>query len=169
MHPHAPRVPLMNLRPEILRQRPQADQHESQTRQRDAGARKEWRTTSDQVGNEVYPDVPGRRPQVSSTVLSSMRLTDSLIAVRLIPFALIIIIAEEVIPLVVMYAPFILPSTCILPSQKERIDAKKRDKIAAYASEMTQVFEAIRQRGLADSSADAGTLLSGSGVTAVGG
>lgn len=68
-----------------------------------------------------------------------------------------------------MYAPSILPSTCILPSQKERIDAKKRDKRAAYASEMAQVFEAIRQRGLTDLSADARVLLSGSGVTAVGG
>ncbi|KIP08288.1 hypothetical protein PHLGIDRAFT_35050 [Phlebiopsis gigantea 11061_1 CR5-6] len=90
-------------------------------------------------------------------------------ALKLIPFALIIIIAEEVIPLVVMYAPSILPSTCILPSQKERIDTKKRDKRAAYASEMTQVFEAIRQRGQTDLSADARVLLSGSGVTAVGG
>ena len=51
---------------------------------------------------------------------------------RLIPFLLIVIIAEEVIPLVVIYAPFLLPSTCLLPSQKERIDAKKREKQDDY-------------------------------------
>jgi len=44
--------------------------------------------------------------------------------VKLVPFLLIVLILEEVIPLVVMYVPGLLPSTCILPSQLERIQSK---------------------------------------------
>ncbi|KAG9051352.1 hypothetical protein FS837_008447 [Tulasnella sp. UAMH 9824] len=43
---------------------------------------------------------------------------------KLVPFLLIVLIIEEIIPLIVMYAPGILPSTCILPSQLERIHTK---------------------------------------------
>jgi LETM1 and EF-hand domain-containing protein 1, mitochondrial len=82
---------------------------------------------------------------------------------------LIILIIEEIIPLVVMYAPGLLPSTCILPSQKERIDAKKREKKAAYVATMPETFEEIRQRGLADPSADTRALLDGEGLVAIGG
>lgn len=87
----------------------------------------------------------------------------------MIPFALIIIVLEEAIPLVVMYAPGILPSTCILPSQKERIDTKKREKRAAFAATMPEVFEAIRQRAIADPAANAAALLEGDGLAAIGG
>ena len=69
----------------------------------------------------------------------------------------------------VMYAPFILPSTCILPSQKERIDAKKREKMAAYARTMPETFAEIRRRGLADPSADTTALLDSEGLVAIGG
>lgn len=65
---------------------------------------------------------------------------------RLIPFALIIIIAEEAIPLVVMWAPFLLPSTCVLPAQKERISAKKRATQQACAEHNKSVFEEILTR-----------------------
>lgn len=41
---------------------------------------------------------------------------------RLVPFISIIIILEEILPLVIIYAPFLLPSTCKLPSQARRID-----------------------------------------------
>ena len=65
---------------------------------------------------------------------------------RLIPFALIILIIEEIIPLVVIYAPFILPSTCVLPSQKERIDAKRRAKQFEYSQLHKSVFEDVYLR-----------------------
>jgi len=91
-------------------------------------------------------------------------------ALKLIPFALIILIAEEAIPLVVMYAPGLLPSTCVLPSQKARIDTKKREKKAACAATMADVFEDIRQRGQADPSADTASLLgSRTDLVAIGG
>ena len=41
---------------------------------------------------------------------------------------LIALILEEVIPLIVMYVPGMLPSTCVLPSQKLRIDTKRRER-----------------------------------------
>lgn len=47
--------------------------------------------------------------------------------VKLVPFLLILLIVEEALPLVVLYAPFLLPSTCILPSQRARILWKRDD------------------------------------------
>ncbi|KII92861.1 hypothetical protein PLICRDRAFT_51194 [Plicaturopsis crispa FD-325 SS-3] len=47
---------------------------------------------------------------------------------KLIPFLIVVIILEEIIPLIALYAPWMLPSTCLLPSQRERIEAKKQDK-----------------------------------------
>ena len=69
---------------------------------------------------------------------------------RLIPFILIVIIAEEVIPLVVIYAPFLLPSTCLLPSQKERIENKRREKQKTYAHSMVSVFQSVHNRALSE-------------------
>ncbi|PCH43839.1 hypothetical protein WOLCODRAFT_138619 [Wolfiporia cocos MD-104 SS10] len=59
---------------------------------------------------------------------------------KLVPFLLIIIIIEEILPLVVLYAPFLLPSTCLLPSQKARIDEKRREKQQLYAKEYKSTF-----------------------------
>ncbi|KAJ7675090.1 hypothetical protein B0H17DRAFT_1081724 [Mycena rosella] len=47
---------------------------------------------------------------------------------RLVPFVLTALILEEIIPLIVLYAPGMLPSTCILPSQRDRIQDKAMDK-----------------------------------------
>lgn len=65
---------------------------------------------------------------------------------RLIPFALIIIIAEEAIPFVVMWAPFLLPSTCILPAQRERIAGKKRAQQAIIVETQKNMFDDILKR-----------------------
>ncbi|KAI9066620.1 hypothetical protein FKP32DRAFT_1589494 [Trametes sanguinea] len=80
-------------------------------------------------------------------------------ALKLIPFALIIIIAEEAIPLVVIYTPFLLPSTCLLPSQKERIDAKRREKQRSFAELMQPVFEGVHSRALSQPDASLDVLL----------
>ncbi|KAI0082005.1 hypothetical protein K474DRAFT_1655927 [Panus rudis PR-1116 ss-1] len=81
--------------------------------------------------------------------------------IKLIPFAIIVILLEEVIPLVVIYAPFLLPSTCILPSQKDRIDSKRRDQQRTYISLMGEDFERIQNLVSADPSISADALLSG--------
>ena len=53
---------------------------------------------------------------------------------------MIVMILEEIIPLVVMYAPGLLPSTCILPSQLERIqgraEAKRKEALLALSSRL---------------------------------
>ncbi|KAJ3490931.1 hypothetical protein NLI96_g1098 [Meripilus lineatus] len=90
-------------------------------------------------------------------------------ALKLIPFALIIIVIEEILPLVVLYTPFLLPSTCILPSQKERIDGKKRGKQQGYALTMHSVFEEIFQKGQSDPSLSVQSLLEGPGLTSMSG
>jgi len=41
---------------------------------------------------------------------------------RLVPFLTIVAVLEETLPLIVLYAPFLLPSTCKLPAQAKRID-----------------------------------------------
>ena len=61
---------------------------------------------------------------------------------------MIIIIAEEAIPLVVIYAPFLLPSTCLLPSQRERIENKRREKQTNFAISMKSVFRDVYQRAI---------------------
>ncbi|KAF8510567.1 hypothetical protein BU17DRAFT_70006 [Hysterangium stoloniferum] len=52
--------------------------------------------------------------------------------VKFVPFILTVIVLEEVIPLIVLYAPSFLPSTCLLPSQRERIEVKRRAKRVAH-------------------------------------
>ncbi|KAJ7124905.1 hypothetical protein C8R44DRAFT_781756 [Mycena epipterygia] len=53
---------------------------------------------------------------------------------RLVPFVLTALILEEIIPLIVLYAPSMLPSTCILPSQRERIQDKAIDKALQFTA-----------------------------------
>ncbi|KAF9792967.1 LETM1-like protein-domain-containing protein [Thelephora terrestris] len=65
---------------------------------------------------------------------------------KLVPFALVLVTLEELIPLMVIYAPFMLPSTCILPSQRERILSKRRQKTALYAASMKEDFRKIVER-----------------------
>ncbi|KAJ7048174.1 hypothetical protein C8F01DRAFT_1072293 [Mycena amicta] len=51
---------------------------------------------------------------------------------RLAPFVLTALILEEVIPLIIIWAPGFLPSTCILPSQRERIQERATEKALAF-------------------------------------
>lgn len=66
---------------------------------------------------------------------------------RLVPFIAIVLLLEEVIPLIVLYAPGMLPSTCVLTSQRERIDAKRREKQRAYIETMREDFLDVRKAG----------------------
>ncbi|KAH7108190.1 hypothetical protein BKA62DRAFT_681356 [Auriculariales sp. MPI-PUGE-AT-0066] len=50
--------------------------------------------------------------------------------VRLVPFVLLTLVLEEAVPLLVLYLPGMLPSTCLLPSQKDRIAAKQAERQA---------------------------------------
>ena len=59
------------------------------------------------------------------------------------PFVAIVIVLEEIIPLIVLYAPGMLPSTCILHSQRERIDRKRREKQRAFAEAMQEEFVTV--------------------------
>ncbi|KAK7035258.1 hypothetical protein VNI00_012025 [Paramarasmius palmivorus] len=44
---------------------------------------------------------------------------------KVIPFITIAVLLEELVPVIALYAPFMLPSTCILPAQRDRIEEKK--------------------------------------------
>ncbi|KIK67006.1 hypothetical protein GYMLUDRAFT_844297, partial [Collybiopsis luxurians FD-317 M1] len=84
---------------------------------------------------------------------------------KLIPFIIMAIVLEELIPVAAIYAPFMLPSTCILPGQRSRIDEKKTQKAMAAAADPEHVLAAIRKNavnGTLSSSA-----LSGTGSAAV--
>ncbi|KAI5889789.1 uncharacterized protein SCHCODRAFT_02635630 [Schizophyllum commune H4-8] len=53
---------------------------------------------------------------------------------KMVPFIMIVIIAEELIPLVAIWAPWMLPSTCVLPIQRARIiEGKHRAAVEASA------------------------------------
>lgn len=68
----------------------------------------------------------------------------------MIPFVVTVIVLEELIPLIVLYAPFMLPSTCVLPSQRERIAAKAQEKQVLYYHALRPDFEVVRQQGNPD-------------------
>lgn len=64
----------------------------------------------------------------------------SSVSPRLVPFLLILIILEEALPLIVLYAPFLLPSTCILPNQRARITWKRDDAQYNARSEARRIL-----------------------------
>jgi hypothetical protein len=79
----------------------------------------------------------GINPSASSSCCYS---SSHLPRLRLVPFVAILLVLDEVIPLIVLYAPGMLPSTCILASQRERIDAKRREKQRTYVKKCMMPF-----------------------------
>lgn len=67
---------------------------------------------------------------------------------KVIPFLIIALLLEEVIPLIAIYAPFMLPSTCILPSQRARIESKKAEKALASSVNSKAVFQALKAQAM---------------------
>ncbi|TFK54051.1 hypothetical protein OE88DRAFT_1654531 [Heliocybe sulcata] len=65
---------------------------------------------------------------------------------RLIPFLIIVLIIEEIVPLIAIYAPGMLPSTCILPSQHQRIQEKRRERLTAAVDANTDLLRRIEQQ-----------------------
>ncbi|KAL0956080.1 hypothetical protein HGRIS_002249 [Hohenbuehelia grisea] len=65
---------------------------------------------------------------------------------KLIPFIIIVLVLEEIIPLIAIYAPFMLPSTCILPSQRARIENAKTTKAIALAAEYRDTLNQLVSR-----------------------
>lgn len=53
---------------------------------------------------------------------------------------------EEVEPLIAIYGPSFLPSTCILPSQQERIQEKKSQKALGFALNYSSLFLELRNK-----------------------
>jgi len=96
------------------------------------------------MGDPIHRDLPCRCPQVRSAPLLDSDL--DLPPNRLVPFVLVLVTLEELIPLMVLYAPFMLPSTCVLPSQRERILSKQRQSMAVYAASMREDFRKIIER-----------------------
>ncbi|KAG8213788.1 hypothetical protein J3R82DRAFT_10500 [Butyriboletus roseoflavus] len=66
---------------------------------------------------------------------------------KLVPFLVIVLVAEELIPFVALYAPRMLPSTCVLPGQRDRIVSRARTQQLAALFTHRGVFEAICKEG----------------------
>lgn len=64
---------------------------------------------------------------------------------RVIPFIIIALILEEAIPLIAIYAPFMLPSTCILPSQQQRIDEQRAEKAKDFATQYKDLYGQLKE------------------------
>lgn len=69
-----------------------------------------------------------------------------LLAYRVVPFVLIALILEEILPLIVLYAPFMLPSTCILPSQSARIAEKGVEKATKFSTQYQPLFQDLAKK-----------------------
>ncbi|KAG9083449.1 hypothetical protein FRC06_004527 [Ceratobasidium sp. 370] len=63
--------------------------------------------------------------------------------VKLVPFLLSLLILEEALPLVVLYAPFLLPLTCILPNQRARILGKRDNAQYVARQEVRRIFSEV--------------------------
>ncbi|KAG9009986.1 hypothetical protein FRB94_011122 [Tulasnella sp. JGI-2019a] len=85
----------------------------------------------------------GRKPTMTRWEWQFIR-TYKQDVVKLVPFLLILLILEEILPLVVLYIPGLLPSTCILPSQSERIQQKAE---TTRTEALVPIKEWIRQSG----------------------
>jgi hypothetical protein len=56
---------------------------------------------------------------------------------------MIALILEEIIPLIVIWAPGMLPTTCLLPSQRHRIREAEMDKVIASSAKHGPVLAAL--------------------------
>ena len=74
-----------------------------------------------------------------------MRLTLLYHLYRVIPFIVFALLLEEVIPLIAIYMPSLLPSTCILPSQRVRMHEKKTEKALAFSTIYRPLFAQLRK------------------------
>ncbi|KAI6044700.1 hypothetical protein EDC04DRAFT_328581 [Pisolithus marmoratus] len=68
-------------------------------------------------------------------------------AFKLVPFMVIVLIAEELVPFVALYFPRMLPSTCVLPGQRDRIACKARADQLGVLFRNRGVYEAIYKDG----------------------
>jgi len=64
---------------------------------------------------------------------------------KVIPFIVFALLLEEVIPLIAIYMPSLLPSTCILPSQRARMHEKKTEKALAFSTIYRPLFAQLRK------------------------
>ncbi|KAF8512398.1 hypothetical protein JB92DRAFT_2928308 [Gautieria morchelliformis] len=83
--------------------------------------------------------------------------------VKLLPFVLTIVVLEEALPFVVLYLPGLLPSTCLLPSQHERIEAKRREKQVAHVTIAKLELERLKSQRQHD------TFVEGNGLESLNG
>ncbi|KAF9264221.1 hypothetical protein L218DRAFT_958646 [Marasmius fiardii PR-910] len=65
---------------------------------------------------------------------------------KVVPFLVIAVLLEELIPVIAIYAPFMLPSPCLLPAQRERIEAKKALKALSTISSSRPMFLALQAK-----------------------
>ncbi|KAL1743129.1 hypothetical protein HDZ31DRAFT_83628 [Schizophyllum fasciatum] len=73
---------------------------------------------------------PGPAPTRAEVRLLALHEQD---VKKMVPFITLVIIAEELIPLVAIWAPWMLPSTCVLPTQRARI-IEERHRAAVEGS-----------------------------------
>ncbi|KAF9051218.1 hypothetical protein BDZ89DRAFT_1126176 [Hymenopellis radicata] len=64
---------------------------------------------------------------------------------KVVPFLFLAIFLEEAIPFVVVYAPGLLPSTCILPGQQARIRLKQVEQARKAQSVLREVVQRIQK------------------------
>jgi hypothetical protein len=90
----------------------------------------------------------GRKLHSSRTVLPLVELLSHAQSFDLSRHKRMIVIAlllEEIIPLIAIYVPSMLPSTCVLPTQRQRIDEKRAEKAHSFALEHRHVYAELRR------------------------
>ena len=59
-----------------------------------------------------------------------------ILLLRLPPFIILLIVFEELVPVLAVYCPSLLPSTCVLPSQRVKIAERKDARQLHWAAKM---------------------------------
>lgn len=73
---------------------------------------------------------------------------------KLIPFAILFVLLEEIIPLIAYLAPQVLPSTVVLPSQKvsirKAVERRREDALELYRNAYNEASRRQLESGLGD-------------------
>lgn len=116
------------------------------------GVKQIWRNRT--TVREIHEDVKRTKRDYTWEEMQMIRI-HSKDMLKLPLFVLILATVEELLPLMVIYTPFMLPSTCILPSQRTKIRQRFELKRNAAMDSLRATLPALDMIKLSDDSTKA--------------
>lgn len=113
------------------------------------GVKQIWRNRT--TVREIHEDVRRTKRDFTWEEMQMIR-THAKDMIKLPLFVLILATVEELLPLMVIYTPFMLPSTCILPSQRTKIRQRFELKRSTAMDSLRTTLSALHTIKVADDS-----------------